>query len=640
MLDRIALEQWGPFASLELNLERPFLIFTGPNAVGKSWLRDAVVFALTGTLRTRRGVTQKKQIPEVAIRDGAKKASVELLFRGGLRVTRQVTRSGQTLALADADGATDHPIRGTTEELQQELYRRLGVDEARALAVLDSRRFLELEAEDRRRLLFAALGAGVTEEAIAKALAGRGLAGEDAAGLAKTAASRGFREAEKEAVEGRRAAKRALQAPQAEPAPRYVAGRDGQRLDLAEVKVEDLEARIAALERERDGAVSQHGASVQAARTWAESCDALEAELRAKAAEEAQDAQGLREALQVAHEEQAAHEAEVRALRDEIAAKEPIARGEAAVEHPGTCPVLPGEFRCPATKAKLDAHAKTLADARESAEAALAEIRPKLEEHERGAREQRERVGTLQQEEAQARAAQAAIEEAREELPTAEGEARDARERLQAIEQSEGADGSSADPEALRQRIERGREVLRQKRAYDADRERQERASAERAEKQAALERAEALARAFASDGIEVELLREALPVLQERLDETGPLLGRVRVAEDLTLEVEHAGQRRLEAQLSDGQYLALGLLLQDALGALASFPVLLFDQADLLVQETRRGALLTLQRLLGRPYGSVFVFASTEQAVPQRPPSDQVALYWLSEPGRAEAVA
>jgi hypothetical protein len=75
---------------------------------------------------------------------------------------------------------------------------------------------------------------------------------------------------------------------------------------------------------------------------------------------------------------------------------------------------------------------------------------------------------------------------------------------------------------------------------------------------------------------------------------------------------------------------------MQDALASLPAFPVLLVDEIELLVQEMRGRALGMLQRLIDRPYGSIFVFGASERQVPSKPPGG-IGVVWCKAPGDVE---
>jgi len=632
MIHLIKLENWGPYGELELDLDHAMTVFTGPNGVGKSYLRDAIVFAITGTLRTRRHVAKKNQIAGVAIRDGAKAARVEVLLAGGMRVVRRVTATTQTLELFDPDGTGDRVIPGSSQELQDELYRRLGVDEGRALAALDSRHFLSLVEDERKALLFRALGAGVTAEAVEKAFVARGLTGADVQSLARAAARDGFRRAEQAAIEMRRSAKRRMDELAAIREPeRTVTGLNGRTLDLGTIGLEQLELRVSSLEHEHDAMQRSHGRTLGETRALVEShrrqVGELDGEIEAaRAAEEPEDLAETEAELG----EVETRLSELRGWQEKHRAMLQIAD---SFERPSPCPAIPGSFACPATAKQLKEHASALREHRDEAKEALAaidellaEMLPRHDALHAGVRERR----------AQADAAKRAAAR----IPDLERRLSSVRDQLAYAEQvaSELEDaGQSKNAEAiaeLKTRLARGREIVAAKRAFDAGRAKLAGLAQDRAAAVAQAERANQLVKALESDGIEQDLVREALAPIRERLAETGTLLGAVNVADDLSLVVTIGGRARSESQLSEGQWHALGILMQDALASLPAFPVLLVDEIELLVQEMRGRALGALQRLVSRPYGSVFVFGASERAIPQKPLGGSIGVVWCQGPG------
>jgi hypothetical protein len=193
--------------------------------------------------------------------------------------------------------------------------------------------------------------------------------------------------------------------------------------------------------------------------------------------------------------------------------------------------------------------------------------------------------------------------------------------------------------EEVKRRLVRGREIVAAKRVFEAARERMQQTAQQRAEASGQAERADKLAQALAPDGVEQQLVRDALAPIRDRLAETGKLLGEVTLADDLSLAVTIDGHARSEAQLSEGQWHGLGILMQDALASLPAFPVLLVDEIELLVQEMRGRALGVLQSLIGRPYGSVFVFGASERAVPSKPSGGGIGVVWCKAPGVVESL-
>jgi DNA repair exonuclease SbcCD ATPase subunit len=639
VIHSLRLENWGPFASVTLDFERPLALFVGPNGAGKSWIRDALVFAITGTLRTRPGITKKNQIPETALRDGAKAAEVEVLFAGGLRVVRKVTTSGsQALDLSEPNGTGDRKIPGTNEELQADLYKRLGLDEGRAIAALDARQFLALDSDERKALLFRALGAGVTVEAVVKALAARGFDDQVARDVAAIAATRGFRKAEDHAVELRREAKRKLDGLVVPQVERYIDGRS-KRMDLEEADEAAIARGIRALEEERDKILADKGATRATARASADGMKRRKAEIEQVLGAGVEDAQTLQEQLDLEKDLSNGLVAELQAAEKELAEACAIGAVAGRIENPGTCPAIPGGFQCPATAAKLAAHAKAVREIADGAAAKRKAIEPRVAALRRDAGTAQANVEDLRQRLQAAKDAERQIESLQRELAELEERIPQAEQVARELEGAGRENPGATKADELRQRIARGQEVLSAKRAYEAAKKKAEEVGAQRQALADAHAKADELAHALAPDGVEQDLLREAIGPVRARLEETGKALGRVTLGDDLMLRVEVGGVPRSEAQLSGGQTLLLGIIVQDALTMVTRLPALVVDGADLLVQELRRNALGMLERLIDRPYGSIWVLAATAEQNPTRPPSPKVEMFWVSGGGRVEVV-
>lgn len=656
MIRSLELVDWGPFEKERLVFNQPVALFTGPNGVGKSFIRDALVFAITGTLRSRRGVTKKKQVADVAVRDGAKRAQVEVLFESGLRIIRQIGASGtqvlevrevearplhvtgQTKPVDVALGSEERTITGTTGELQAEIYRRLNLDEGRALAALESGYFLTLDPDRRKELLFQALGSGVTSEAVLKRLAERGIDSPDGRRTAMIAAEQGFRKAESHAVELRRAAKRKLDGLAFDGTPQHVES-GGARRNLAEISEESIAEAIQALIVEHDQAVAAAGQQIGSARQVLEGLRAREAEIQAELGKSHPDPAGLQGEAEALQSLLDAAKGLLQTTRDELQAEAAVAALGAEISKPEVCPAIPGEFSCPVTPKRLESHRKSLGERVEAASAAVPELRQKVEDIEAEIADLEPKLASLglaieEAEDANANAIN--LERELEELqPKIEEAGRVAEELESAGEENP----SAAQVETLKRRVEDGRTVLDAKRAWDAAVVANAEIEKSRTEAEAEIEAADALATAFGRSGVEAELLAEAIGPLLERLEETSIALGTVTLSGDLTLSIEVDGTRRSEAQLSHGQHFALGVIAQDAISSLSGLPIFVIDGADALVQDLRARTIAVAQRLVGRPYGSVWILAATEKTEPEAVPVGTVETFWLGRPGSVAKV-
>lgn len=642
MLRGLRLSGWMSLADVDLAISKPLVMFMGPNGAGKSGLRDAVTWAIAGRCR---GVLHKKSLPDVVIRDGADRCLVGIMLPG-LYVERSLTRGGQeALRLVVFEGAEKRELSGSLGELQAELYAQLGLDAGRAEAALDSWAFLSLDDEARTSLLFRALLGSASAEVIEGLLVDRVGAGPDVRRLAEIAASKGFRDAEKAAVALRQQKHRELHGlPEVQVAPRRIlVGREER--DLEGVALETFEKLLRDYRVERDRILRESGADVGAARQRVEALESAEQALAETAYDgSVRDLGAIRvdrtkahEAVRVASENESEAGTRIAELDAEIARAQALVE-VAEIEKPTICPAIPGEFSCPATSAKLEAHAKKLRERAATAAQALAETERLMQ----GAREA---LGAAIQ---QREAAEAAVKRLADEYRSAEAEIarreRDERELARIRTELKAARAALAEAEATASagsgtafidgRIGSVEKVVTAKKAWEAykadtTKDRREQLTQEH-------RAADALVKTLEPGGVEADLVREALVPVRERLATTGKMLGEVTIDDDLVVRAVVDGKRRRYEQLSRSQQLRLGIAMQDAIASASGLPVLLVDELDVFKGGARGAVLGVLRCLVGNPYGSVIGFA-TETAPPKGGPPE-LGLYWLAD-GKVESV-
>lgn len=645
MLRVLHVTDWLCFAGDHtLHLDAPLAILTGANGAGKSALRDAIEFLIRGLCR---GVERKKDLAAVVIHDRAKKATV-IGQLGTLSIERSITRGGtQTLRVSEWVDGQARDLPGTFEQLQATLFERLGLDDGKARAALESWAFLSLDDDARKALLFCAIGGQADAAAIAARLIRRGFSGPDVDWLAKIATEQGFRKAEGAAIEQRRVIGRDLEAlPVPQPGVRNVKV-DGEEFDLDQVDVAKLEGQIGARRRELDEALRSTGESVGRLRGILETQRAREVEVEKVASGDVPEDGALRLSLTMADQRATECERAIESIDARLADLErkpegldqidarlaelraTVAIAEQGIQHPGVCPKITGQFLCPATNDSLAVHARRIKKAATTAGAEIEKLEGERVEivtrrDFSTAQAQAERAEIL----ARKKAAESEVQKitadlrALQESGVARDRARGDLERLRKeIEQNAAAIASAeADPgraDFLRQRIARGEALLAPARAWQAAK--RDQAAARREELLAARERADGLAKALAPDGVEADLVREALAPIRERLAVTSPMLGAISIADDLSIAVQVDGNPRSERQLSQSQRLRVAIALQDAIAATTAFPILLVDELDTLAGDAKAAALRVLDGLREH-YANVIVFQTLQRGeVPRR---------------------
>ncbi len=625
MLRRLQMKEFLCFANAEVHFDRPVTLFTGDHGTGKTAVLDAIRFAITGLAR---GIEQKNQMAEL-IRDGAESTTVELEL-GRVAISRTIKRSGGEKLAAVIDG---QDVPGTFSEVQAAIYGALGLHPLSAPVVLDAWRFLDLSTTDRKALLWRAIEATITADAIRERLDARGIDG-DLDVLARDTLEVGFDAARKLQVELRRQAKRELD--ELQPPPNfetYII--EGKPYSLADMDLADQERNLVTRRHELEEAIANQGADRGKIEGQLEQHRATKAKLEAELHELDTDPAVPADQLKAAHTEASKDYdrmgAALATLREK--ASKLVDRGAGGgpveIEYPGVCPVVAGEFTCPATARKLELHAEKLTQQQATAREAFAKLEPELAAKEAQHAEAQRKRDTLAAELAAAQER----ERQREALTLQLGQANDSITALEESLTTASVDGDSTSVEDLRKRVETGTNLIEALRQYTAQTVRAAADAQRKVELVAARDRHDALDKAFAPDGIPSELAKAALGPIRERLAQTGQLLGDVTLTDEFVLTVRRNGQHRTERQLSRSERLRLGIAVQDALASMApGWPLLIVDEVDVFNPRTRPRVMDQLVQLASHPYASVVALATMQKEVPPPFPDPRGAAYWTHD--------
>jgi hypothetical protein len=146
-IDSLFVKDFLGLAAVDVSTAAPVQLFVGPNAAGKSSLRDAVALAVTADLGR---VGLKKEAPQL-IRSGADLAVCGLITSDGDRYEVSISAAGK---VSDSLG-------------------KQGADPVLSY-VLDAQRFARLDATERRAFLFGLMRLETNGKAIVARLAKRG----------------------------------------------------------------------------------------------------------------------------------------------------------------------------------------------------------------------------------------------------------------------------------------------------------------------------------------------------------------------------------------------------------------------------------------------------------------------------------
>jgi len=586
----LALEQ------VTLNLQAPINIIAGANEAGKSSIRDAIQWCLTGQARG----LKTHQDQAYLIRQGAKAAEVTITLADGQAIARKKTPKTPA-------GVTGPVLDG----------------QVMAAILCDPLVFLSLPDDKRREILFRLIpGLNPNQDEIAKrlinfpalktAMLASGKHPEvDFSTFAGMAATKGFSTAETEAITRRRTAKRARdEAKVEEPEDKATIG--GKEFVLPEISTQEVEAGLAQLRVTRDKLLQERG-KVEGE---LDKLPAMEQELGALVSNpvEPPDPSEIDEwhsALDIN-----------RPILEDLQKKvDALAGGKAPRFYPVLCSefkghdlpcpkagevVLPGqEAPNPEKVKKLKADLQEQADQVARLEKGLEEAQAKqtaYEDYTTKRQELADKIAKLKEQQEQA----TATVQLDEEIAVLDARMKVGYDLLDAV-----------------------REFWRQKGAAEAAQ-----AKITAAEKEIALY--DALAKALAPDGIPSQLIAEALEPFNKRLYFASSYL--FPEYEDcplvLTQDLEVYRSSPYACLSKSARYRA-GICFQYVLATLAGARLLMIDEADIL-DPVNRAQLIDFLLAVRQDFDTILVFATSDHADPS--PLPEIQVWWLEE-GRIRPV-
>lgn len=589
-LNYIHIENMLGARQVDIALTQPVTLISGMNGAGKSSLRDAIRLALTADLCR----ISKKGEAAALISEGATAA----------RVFVQTSDRDFEVAISKAGKITDSAA---------------GTEPHPALPfVLDASRFARLSDTERRAMLFGLLGIETSHKAIAERLARKGLDEKKIASVLPILRA-GFAAGEKHAKDETSQARGAWKAVTGETYGDKKA--DGWQPQLVEVagdpvaKAENAEANIRALDEQIASMQREIGA-----------------------------AHGKQQAAQ--H-----HAAKIERLRDQVAMIDRIkARLKTAEENVASCreqlasvggedPKAPGNYLL---RGLASVTAEFVAEAEDSAE--VIQLSPQTEALLTRARAHLSEYRKLHGDPNAEPADQGRADEIRRGLATAESGAANARRDLAAAEAAaaELVELEKAKPDAppVVGDIEEQLRALQQRRAYwqaDARKYHEAAGAAERRSKQIAdaarhhqdVQQWSAIADALSPNGIQGEMIAEALDPLNKLLAEHAALAQwqPVRIGADKGIT---AGGREYRL-CSESEKWRADALLAVAVAVLSGLRFAVLDRMDVLDATGREDALYWLSDIAeASQIDSVIVLATLKAAPPAAALPPHVASYWL----------
>ena len=584
-IQSIDIRQFLALEHVTLDLQAPINIIAGANEAGKSSIRDAVQWCLTGQARG----LKTHQDQAYLIREGAKAAEVTITLADGRTIARKKTPK------------TPASVIGPVPD-----------DQVMASILSDPMTFLSMEDKARREVLFGLLpGLSPSAEAIYNRfnLSSYDLGSTIPMDLAKLAASQGFKTAETEAITRRRIAKRVRDEAQVqEPETKATIG--GVLRILPDIQTADVEAGLSALRAERDKLHQKRGKM----EAQADKLPELEQELAEMVSNPVdppdpdRPVEDFVKALEINRGVLEKCRAKVAAMTD----------GADPQNFPALCPAF--NIGCPSagkeavkgTKPKdVDPMALSLAQAN-------------LAEQER-------EVGLIEADLAAARMAQATYDDYCKQRQALA-------DKIVKIKEAQGQaqDSASIDEQitALDQRMRTGYELLDAVREFWRKKEAAETAAAKIAQAEKEIALYDALAKALAPDGIPSQLIAEALEPFNKRLYLASSYL--FPEYEDcplvLTQNLEVYRSSPYACLSKSARYRA-GICFQVVLAQLANARLLLIDEVDILDPQNR-AQLLDFLLAIRQDFDSILCFATSDHARPSPYPELQV---WVIIDGQVQ---
>ncbi len=658
-INRIQLTNFRNHQATTIDLDH-INVFSGKNAAGKSTIKAAIEYALTG--RCAEWTDGAGRGAEDLLKHGAAAGGVTLDIEGLGSVSRPV--KGE-LQVADWKGAS---------RLQQaQLYQDLGAGADVIAAALNTSRFLKMKPDEQKNMLFSLMGLKFNLTSITAAVddwltrAGR-----------TDLKSKGFFAFLEERVDcenggpevldavykrlyaERTAAKKTLKELETLSATPAGAGQPNlppeilaafeDTMELARLKVQ-INGQLKGLKDRKEELIGLRGqvlggqaAKDQLKRQYQQTLDAYDAayaelseidfnmielqKIEAELAKLAKEAEGARANLDLQRNLVGGHTAN---LETWLEAKRKLEDHERTGHR---CPVAP-ELECTADvqaminilTEKADAAAKLLEDARQ--EAAILE---------RDAQEAAARY-----EEARARADEYRRYGERIEQLGRDLEAHDERKKaaMAEIEKLDALAGTSLEEleseiNRLGERIAKGEELVRNIAA-------EERVRIERGRTAGALEKSrqevawlEALVEAFGPKGFKTTMLSEVIEKVQARANERLAMLsGRYGISFDVEkgfdIRVTVDGAETPLKNLSRSERLRVGIVLQDVLNGLTGLRLLVIDDCEVL-DPGNKAALINLLLQVRDDYDTIIILSALGETQPRNPGIPGVSVFLVED--------
>lgn len=608
----------------DIDLSKRVNIFSGKNNQGKSTIANAIELCLTGY--TRGSGDRSSDITEAdLIRQGQKKAEAELetdLFTSYWKRTP----SSSALVVNDMKELSK-------TETQEFMSGKLGVSQDVLQTIFKSGKFLSMDSDERKQMLFDLLGLKVTQEKIKKKLMDRGIEnGYYIEPIAKKLKEEGIEEAEDYAVQQRRKAKR--EKDDLEPLlGQEVPEETGYELEMIEEKLQERKD-------EKDKLLEEKGRLSNPQEDLTKKKANLQAEQ-----EELQDVEPddsdkskdfkikklntkidkLNDQIKTLEEEKKKLDQKMAILKDKMDYQDSIIKkldnlgGSCVVSDDVACPMQESDVEV--VKGEINADKEKLAEEHRSLSSTKGSKTKEINSLEKDKQALQDEIEEIEEHHRQLKRKNEIKQELQEIEASIKKQKKD-NERLQEVKEK---------LEELNQKIKVGQDILEK----TQKREKLLKAKDDYVKVQEKIQNWDFVAKALSSKegSIIDEILNEGLEPVRERIKAMSHLYGaEVELTQDIDIVVD--GKKR--GLLSDSELWRANIVFQDALAHFAELPFLIVDGVEILDQGNKSSLFKTLTNL---EYEDIIILNTVNSGIKPDPAGPDFVQQWWVEEGKVSKV-
>lgn len=599
-------------------------VFVGQNSAGKSALRDAIAWVLTGKCRGLK--TQNEQ--SALIKHGASKTEVRVLV-DDVEIIRRKTLSTFTWQIK-RDG-----------QIYKNPAEALGISEEILELLMDASAFFILDEQKQKTILHKLLHLEIDRGDLVTELKKQGIGDNITEKFADIALSRGFDQAQQEAIMERRATKRTLQ--NLSPffvSPTEVVEINGKQYRLAEISKSEVIQGLNSLKAQREKLIEEKGRISVVA-------DAQMKEILKRRLDSLYEEKRFYEALPSKQEIQT-DLAEIRKkIEQKISLKESASSRLASLQAemaritstadntPDACPVFLNfgvEKVCPLSN--------ELAQLQERLIAKTGELNAEIEKLSSEVENIEKELNDLRTTEAELQVKLKAAEKKEKGLKEIEAKISVITRELNQIFQEDQNNTKARLKEInqkiaeLSKRIDTGEKLLKAIEVFGVDFKKYREALRQKEILERQIEIYDRLAALLAPDGLIKEFTASALKPLNERLAHTGNFWRmKVHFDPDLNVFVNNMPYNLV----SESERFRAGILIQEAMAHFSGARFFMIDRADMLDPDNR-ALLLSLLYQVRNDYDTVFVFSTVSEVTVKPSPVPEIQMWWVGD-GKVEAV-